>query len=289
LDFSLELKNVFFKYSGISGSDKNVLENISLRFDKNECVAILGPSGSGKTTLIQHFTGLLKPINGYVLYNGQDIWEKKFSFKDLRKKIGLVFQFPESQLFEETVFKDIAYGPQKLEFAESAIKLRVQNAMHAVGLDFALFSPRSPFKLSEGEKRRAAIAGILAMEPGMVVFDEPTAGLDSGGIRRFEGIVKKLLDNDTSVVLITHNMDFVALVAQRVILMIKGRILFDGKPIELFFNKKLMELSGLEVPGIVSFLKNFKQPLPEIINSTSGLNELLKRLKKINSNMKVNF
>ena len=161
MDFTLELKNVYFKYSGIGGSDKNVLDNISLEFNKRECVAILGPSGSGKTTLIQHFTGLLKPVSGQVLFNGRDIWEKKYSFKELRRKIGLVFQFPESQLFEETVLKDVAYGPQKLGFTEAEIQNRARNALQAVGLDFDLFSSRSPFKLSEGEKRRAAIAGIL--------------------------------------------------------------------------------------------------------------------------------
>ncbi len=285
MDFTLELKNVFFKYSGISGSDKNVLDNISLEFGKSECVAILGPSGSGKTTLIQQFTGLLKPVSGHVLFNGKDIWAKKFSFKELRRKIGLVFQFPESQLFEETVFKDIAYGPQKLGFTDSEIQLRTRNAMQAVGLDYDLFSSRSPFKLSEGEKRRAAIAGILAMEPGMVVFDEPTTGLDPGGIRRFEDIVNKLLNLGTSVVLITHNMDFVALVAQRVILMVKGRILFDGKPIDLFNNSNLMKASGIKVPGVVSFLKNLNKPLPGTINRSDGLNELLKRVKKINNDI----
>ncbi len=281
MDFTLQLKNVFFKYSGISGSDKNVLDNVSLELSKSECVAILGPSGSGKTTLIQHFTGLLKPTSGHVYFNGRDIWTKKFPFKELRRKIGLVFQFPESQLFEETVFKDIAYGPQKLGFTDSEIISRAKNAMRAVGLDYDFFSPRSPFKLSEGEKRRAAIAGILAMDPGMVVFDEPTAGLDPGGIRRFEEIVNGLLNNGTSVVLITHNMDFVALVAQRVILMVKGRILFDGKPIDLFNNGKLMKLSGLETPAVVSFFKNLKKPLPETIDRSAGLNEFLKRVKKI--------
>ncbi|MBN2412762.1 energy-coupling factor transporter ATPase [candidate division KSB1 bacterium] len=285
MDFTLELKNVFFKYSGISGSDKNVLENVSLKLSKSECIAILGPSGSGKTTLIQHFTGLLKPVSGHVYFNGRDIWTKKFPFKELRRKIGLVFQFPESQLFEETVFKDIAYGPQKLGFTDSEIQNRARNAMQAVGLDFDFFSHRSPFKLSEGEKRRVAIAGILAMNPGMVVFDEPTAGLDPGGIRRFEEIVNKLLNYGTSVVLITHNMDFVALIAQRVILMVKGRILFDGRPIDLFNNSELMKVSGLEVPGVISFLKNLKKPLPETINRSGGLDELLKRVKKINHDL----
>lgn len=286
MDFTLKLKNVIFKYSGIGGSDKNVLDNISLDFNKSECVAILGPSGSGKTTLIQHFTGLLKPVSGQVLFNGQDIWAKNFSFKELRRQIGLVFQFPEAQLFEETVFKDIAYGPQKLGFTDSEIQTRAKNAMQAVGLDFDLFSPRSPFKLSEGEKRRAAIAGILAMEPGMVVFDEPTAGLDPGGIRRFEDSIKKLLNNGTSVVLITHNMDFVALIANRVILMVDGNIFFDGKPMELFNNNELMRASGIKVPGIVTFLKKLKEPLPEKISRSDGLNELLKRVKKINNDIK---
>ena len=204
----LQLINIAFKYKGIGASENYVLHDINLEFNKSECTAVVGPSGSGKTTLIQHFTGLLKPDVGKVLFNDVDIWSKKYSFQELRRKIGIVFQFPESQLFEETVYKDVAFGPTNLGVNASEIPDRVYAALEAVEIKPDKFKDRSPFKLSEGEKRRVAIAGILAMDPEMIVFDEPTAGLDPRGVRRMENLVERLIGAGKSVVLITHNMDF---------------------------------------------------------------------------------
>jgi len=285
VDFTLELKQVTFKYTGIGGSEHSVLDHLNLRFDQQECTAIIGPSGSGKTTLIQHFTGLLKPISGQVLFNGRDIWGKQFSRKDLRRHIGLVFQFPEAQLFEETVFKDIAFAPQKQELPAEQVTGRVKEAMAAVGLEYTVFAERSPFKLSEGEKRRTAIAGVLAMEPALVVFDEPTAGLDADGIHRFSMIVDTLVQKKTAVIFITHNMEFVAQVARRVIVLKKGQVLFDGKPCDLFTNPSLIEQAEVQIPPVVHYLSSGKSPLAGNINAHNGRQKIWRRIEKIARNL----
>ncbi len=267
MSFCLEFKNVFFQYTGIGGSDRNILHDISLSIEKPECIALVGPSGSGKTTLVQHFTGLLKPVRGSINFNGRNIWEKPHQFTALRQKIGLVFQFPESQLFEETVFKDIAFGPEKLGVPKDEISERIHSAMKAVGLSFDDFAERSPFKLSEGEKRRVAIAGILAMQPEMVVMDEPTAGLDPRGVRQIISIIDSLVDSGIAVVLITHNMELVARLAQRVIVLRDGVIVWDNSPKLLFDNADILAQTHLEVPDTVKLLKNHQSLLNIDINS----------------------
>ena len=263
MNFTLELDNISFHYTGIGGSKDKVLDQVNLRFDQKACTAVVGPSGSGKTTLIQLFTGLLKPVSGTVRFNGQDIWQKPTRFGEIRKKIGLVFQFPETQLFEETVYKDISFGPLKSGFSRQETDERVRAAMAAVGLSFEKFAERSPFKLSEGEKRRVAIAGILAMGPGMVVMDEPTAGLDPRGVRTIVSVIDTLSASGVSVLLITHNMELVARVADRVLVMNAGKIIWDGHPRALFDEKEVIQQSHLEIPAIVHVLKDLSGPLPE--------------------------
>ncbi|MBN1464533.1 energy-coupling factor transporter ATPase [candidate division KSB1 bacterium] len=252
----LHLKGVSYKYSGIGASPQPVLRDITLSLGQNECVAIVGHSGSGKTTLIQHFTGLLKPISGQIFFNDANIWAKSFRKSLLRRKIGLVFQFPETQLFEETVGKDIAFGPRNLGLAEDDIAQRVESAMLALELDPHRFRDRSPFHLSEGEKRRVAIAGVLAMQPDMIVFDEPTAGLDPKSVGRFIATVRRLIDGGKAVVLVTHNMDFVAEVADRVIALRAGQLVFDGHPGDLFTNRERLRDIGLERPAIMDALES---------------------------------
>jgi energy-coupling factor transport system ATP-binding protein len=258
----LELQDISFQYSGIGGSNEPVLRGIHLEFFSNQCVAICGPSGSGKTTLIQLFNGLLKPRSGKVLFKGQDIWGKGFSQSLLRRSIGLVFQFPETQLFEETVFKDVAFGPKNLGLSPEEIQTSVYKALENVELDSAQFKDRSPFRLSEGEKRRVAIAGVLAMEPEMIVFDEPTAGLDTKGVRRFKAIVRRLLHQDKTVILVTHNMDFIADVAHNAVAVVDGRIVYQGQPRDLFENNDILAQAGLEPPRFLSAIKDFDIPAP---------------------------
>jgi energy-coupling factor transport system ATP-binding protein len=274
--YFLELDSISFKYEGIGGSQGHVLKDVSLQLGKKECVALVGPSGSGKTTLIQHFTGLLKPTSGRVLFQDQDIWARRYKKTELRKKIGIVFQFPETQLFEETVEKDISFGPQNLGVPAEEIERRVRDAMQAVDLSDK-FCSRSPFRLSEGEKRRAAIAGILAMHPEMLVFDEPTAGLDPQSVRRFSQIIRRLLDS-RSIVIVTHNMDFVADIADRVIALHSGSLVFDGPPHELFRDAHRVAEIGLEMPTLSQILAK-RLSTPEYLRDSISLQELEQKIE----------
>ena len=271
----VEFDNVTFKYTGIGASQQNVLENISFALKGSHCTAIIGPSGSGKTTLVQHFTGLLKPVSGNIHIDGENIWHSSFSLPKLRKRIGIVFQFPENQLFEETVEKDVAFGPKNVGIAPESIPLVVRQAMEIVELDPDKFSQRSPFRLSEGEKRRAAIAGVLAMDSEMIILDEPTAGLDPQGVHLIEKIIKKLLSQQKSVVVITHNMDFVAQVCQRAIVLNSGRIVFDGYVRDLFSHTILQQM-GLELPQFVQAITNLPASIPAEFRKCLTFEELLK-------------
>jgi energy-coupling factor transport system ATP-binding protein len=276
----LSLKNIRYRYTGINASDRWILDDVSLEIGPNECVALVGPSGSGKTTLIQHFTGLLKPAKGVISWNGENIWASHFKQNILRKKVGIVFQFPESQLFEETVAKDVAFGPQNLGVRAEDIDRTVDEALRTVHLDPQQVSSRSPFRLSEGEKRRVAIAGVLAMNPDLVVFDEPTAGLDPVGVRLMANIVRELLTKNKSVVVVTHNMDFVADVCSRVVLLFDGSIHFDGRPGELFANKELLQRTGLELPSLVTALQDLNMVIPEEIKNCICLQQLEEKLQQ---------
>ncbi len=275
MEHFLELRHITFKYKGIGASPQNVLNDISLNLGKVECVALVGPSGSGKTTLIQHFTGLLKPSAGRVLFRGRDIWSRRFNKAELRKRIGIVFQFPETQLFEETVEKDIAFGPRNLGVPEDEIGRRVRAAMQAVDLSED-FRQRSPFRLSEGEKRRAAIAGVLAMQPDMLVFDEPTAGLDPQGVQRFIDIIRRLLQSK-SVVVVTHNMDFVAEVADRIVALHAGSLVFDGSPRELFGDPQRVARMGLEMPTLSQALAQ-RESTPAFLKDVISFREFKRRI-----------
>ncbi len=279
MSFSLELKKISFKYTGIGGSDRLILDDVSLHIGKNESIALVGASGSGKTTLIQHFTGLLRPVSGQVFYNDQNIWDRKFSLSMLRQKIGIVFQFPESQLFEETVFKDVAFGPKNLGYSVDEVNERVQDALTAVELSPRNFGERSPFRLSEGEKRRAAIAGVLAMNPDLVIFDEPTAGLDPQSVRRMADIVRRLLDDGKSVLIITHNMDFLAQTVSRAMVMNNGQIIFDGSPDKLFSSDTLLEQAGLDLPVLDAIIREMGDRLPVALKNLKDMNQLLEHFE----------
>lgn len=276
----LQLHNIFFRYTGLGASDRWILQDISVKFQKIECTAIVGPSGSGKTTLIQHFTGLLKPASGRVLVDGQDIWDKAFDQNRLRRRIGLVFQFPESQLFEETVFRDVAYGPRNFGISENEIAAVVRKSIQQVGLEAEAILSRSPFHLSEGEKRRVAIAGILAMKPELVVFDEPTAGLDAAGVEEMESIVEQLVSDGSAVIVVTHHMDFVNNIAQRVIVMNEGRIVFDGQPQHLFADTDLLNRVGLTVPHFLRLKAEQGHLWPSAWRQANSLRMLVKEIQK---------
>lgn len=253
---SIELKNVVYNYS--QNGNRPTLDNINLRIDKNEFVGIIGHTGSGKSTLVQLFNGLLYAHSGEVVVDGVQIKEEnKSNLKEIRQKVGLVFQYPEYQLFEETISKDIAFGPSNLGLSEEEIDDRVKYAMDLVGLDYEKYKDISPFELSGGQKRRVAIASILAMKPTYLILDEPTAGLDPEGRDEILGEIKKIFDStgDISIVIVSHSMEDIAKLATRVVVMNKGKKVYDDIPKSIYSKYKELEEIGLDVPQITKATK----------------------------------
>lgn len=224
------------------------LRDIDLTIGDGELLALIGHTGSGKSTLAQHLNGLLQPTSGQVLLDGQDINGKDTNRRALRFRVGLVFQYPEHQLFEETVYKDVAFGPRNMGLPEAEIDARVREAMATVGLDFAQVSKRSPFELSGGQMRRAALAGVLAMKPRVLVLDEPTAGLDPRARDFLLEDVRRLNRAGTTIVLISHAMDDVARLATRVAVLEKGALVMQGSTLEVFSQYERLSAMGLDVP-----------------------------------------
>jgi len=247
----IKFENVHYAYNHKLPQQIQVLKNVNCEISSGEFIGIVGSTGSGKTTLLQHFTGLLKPTTGKIFVDERDIWEKDYPLNELRKRIGLVFQFPESQLFEETVFSDVAFGPTALKLPEDEIKNRVLQALRLVGMDAAKVENRSPHQLSDGEKRRVALAGVLAMAPEILILDEPTAGLDPSGIKLIAQILKRLHAEGTTLVLISHNMDLIFELTERIIIIDDGSIVFDGDKKTILAHKQQFKELNLELPRIM--------------------------------------
>lgn len=229
----------------------NAVEDVSLTVNEGEFLCVIGHTGSGKSTLVQHFNGLMQPSSGRVVVDGADMCDKKMRRLG-RQLVGMVFQYPEYQLFEETVFKDIAFGPKNMGLSADEISLRVADAMRFVGLDFDKFAEKSPFDLSGGEKRRAALAGIIAMHPKYLVLDEPMAGLDPSGRRSvLDMLVRLQKENGTGIVMVSHSMDDIARVADRVAVMNKGRLVMCDTPKSIFNRSDELVKMGLDVPQAV--------------------------------------
>ena len=235
-------------YSAGTPFERVAIDGISLTIEPGQLVGIIGHTGSGKSTFIQHLNALLQPTAGKVYCGGKDINADKYSRKAVKAQVGLVFQYPEYQLFEETVYKDIAFGPRNMKLGEDEIDARVREAADFAGVDEELFE-RSPLELSGGQKRRVAIAGVIAMRPGVLVLDEPTAGLDPEGCRQIlANIMRYKEKTGSSVLIVSHNMDDVARLAERILVFSNGGIIMDGRPAEVFSQpEKLMEI-GLSVP-----------------------------------------
>ena len=245
----IQLTNVTHTYSQGSAFQATAIRNVNLTIEDGEFIAVIGHTGSGKSTLVQHLNGLLKPTGGQILIDGEDLNGEKTDRRRIRQKVGLVFQYPEYQLFEETVARDIAFGPKNLGLSDEEIDRRVRRAMAHVHLDYDQYAQRSPFELSGGQMRRVAIAGVLAMEPKVLILDEPTAGLDPKGRDRILSMVQELhAQGGVTVIMVSHSMDDVARLATRLIVMSKGEVVATGTPQEIFRQVEMMEKIHLGVP-----------------------------------------
>ena len=261
----LTLDHVSYIYQAGTPYESSALEDVSLEIGDGEYIAVVGRTGSGKSTLVQLMNGLLKPCSGTVCLDGRNIHEKGYPLRSVRCQVGLVFQYPETQLFEETVEKDIAFAPKNFGLSDEEVHGRVLEAMAWVGLD-ETFLDLSPFELSGGNVRRCALAGILAMHPRFLVLDEPTAGLDPAGKEQILSMIGDRHREGTGIVMVTHNMDDAAAWADRIIVMERGRVLMDGKPSEVFSRREEIRNSGLDVPlyaSIGSILREKGIPFPE--------------------------
>ncbi len=244
------IEKLEYAYSGGAESTP-ALAGIDLAIGDGEFVGIIGPTGSGKSTLVQHLNGLLRPDRGRVLVDGVDLADRHADLRAIRQKVGLVFQYPEHQLFEETVLEDVAFGPRNLAIPPDIVQERVVRALITVGLDPAEIGPRSPFALSGGQMRRVALAGVLAMEPQVLVLDEPAAGLDPRGRRDILGHIQRLrAERGITVVLVSHNMEEVARLTDRLVVLNAGRVVLEGPTREVFGQSDLLRQNGLGVPSI---------------------------------------
>lgn len=255
----IKIDDVSHIYMESGPFEYKALDGINLEIYDGEFVGLIGHTGSGKSTLIQHLNGLLKATSGSIEVNGILIEDKSKRMRELRQKVGLVFQYPEHQLFEETVYLDIAFGPKNLGCSKSEIEERVRESMELVGLDYEDIKERSPFELSGGQRRRVAIAGVLAMEPEILILDEPTAGLDPQGRDEILGQIAKLHEKyRLTIILVSHSMEDIAKLVDRIIVMNKGRIALDGIPEEVFKHSQELDEMGLAVPNISKLMKKLK-------------------------------
>ena len=256
---SLILDHVGYIYGKGTNEEKKALDDISLEIKEHEFIALIGQTGSGKSTLVQLFNGLEMPTEGAVYFNGRDIADKDFKKKELRGKVGLVFQYPEYQLFEETVIKDVQFGPKNMGFRDLDVELYAFQALKDVGIGDELLDV-SPLALSGGQKRRVAIAGVLAMQPEILVLDEPMAGLDPVGRQEILALLQKLYrEKQMTIFFISHNMEEVAEYAKRVLVMHKGKIVLDGAPSKVFQYQEELEKIGLGVPQTAALAKNLEK------------------------------
>jgi len=246
-------------YSPGTPMETKALEDVSMAVSDGEVVGVIGATGSGKTTLVQHFNGLLKPTSGRVLVDGRDLSGRDVNLKEIRRRVGLLFQYPEHQLFEETVFEDVAFGPKNLGLGEREVSRRVREALLMVGLRPDEVGDRSPFELSGGQMRRVAIAGVLAMRPATLILDEPTAGLDPGGRAELLDHLKRLrAERDMTVILVSHNMAEVAALCERLVVLDGGRVAASGSVSEVFSRVDLLERVGLGAPPIARLMSRLR-------------------------------
>jgi len=256
---SIQVNNISHIYSEGLPHESVALFDISFEIEDGEFVGIIGHTGSGKSTLLQHLNGLLKPKSGQIVVGGVDITAGKVSMIDVRRRTGLVFQYPEYQLFEETVAKDVAFGPTNLGLSPDEIEKRVEEALVLVGLNYHEFKDKSPFDLSGGEKRKVAIAGVIAMKPEVLILDEPTAGLDPKAHQDILNMIDHIHDHEKNItILVTHKMDDVARLADKVMVMESGRLVMTGTPTEIFSRKEELLAMGLSIPEATELIGDLR-------------------------------
>lgn len=281
---SIEVRHLTHCYAEGSAMRTVALDDVNLTIGDGEFIGIIGHTGSGKSTLVQHLNGLLKPSSGQILIDGEDLNGEHVNRRALRQRIGLVFQYPEYQLFEETVAKDIAFGPKNQGLSKEEIDSRVRYAMDCVHLDYDKYSGRSPFELSGGQMRRVAIAGVLAMKPSVLILDEPTAGLDPRGRDRILTMLEELHGREhVTVVMVSHSMDDMARLATRLIVMSEGKVVATGTPREMFAQEEMMSSAGLGVPDAARLCRALREKgfdLPADLYRPDELKEHLLRLWK---------
>ena len=271
--------HISYIYSPGTAYEKKALDDVSLTINKGEFVGIIGHTGSGKSTLIQHFNGLEKATSGTIYFDGQDVYDKDFNMKSLRSRVGLVFQYPEHQLFETTVLEDVKFGPKNLGLSKVEVDLRAFEAIKQVGLSEKCYDD-SPFELSGGQKRRVAIAGVLAMKPEILILDEPTAGLDPRGRDEILDQIAKLHEEGLTVILVSHSMEDVAKYADRIIAMNSGKVAFDGTPKEVFRHYKELERMGLSAPQITYVMQAMKELELNVDTDVSTVEEAKEEILK---------
>ncbi|MCI6689323.1 energy-coupling factor transporter ATPase [Clostridiaceae bacterium AM27-36LB] len=270
---SIEIKNVNYLYSQGTSYEMHALKNVNLEIPDGQFVGLIGHTGSGKSTLTQHLNGLVKATSGHIYYNGEDIYDEKFSMKKLRSKVGLVFQYPEHQLFETEVLADVCFGPKNLGFTKEEAEEKAKAALRMVGMGEE-YDKSSPFELSGGQKRRVAIAGVLAMDPEVLILDEPTAGLDPRGRDEVLDQVSALQrSRGITVILVSHSMEDVAKYVDRLIVMNQGEVRFDGRPVEVFHHYKELEEIGLAAPQTTYLMQELKKQGADVNTDATTVEE----------------
>jgi len=283
---SIKIENLTHIYMPKSPFEKIALDNVSLDIRDGEFIALIGHTGSGKSTLIQHFNGLLEATSGKIIVDGVNITDKNVKLTNIRKKVGLVFQYPEYQIFEETIAKDIEFGPRNLGLSDEEVHDRVIKSMEMVGLDYETYKDKSPFDLSGGQKRRVAIAGVVAMQPTTLILDEPTAGLDPKGRDDILNQISKLhKDYNMTIVIVSHSMEDVAKIAERIIVMNDGKVALQGTPSEVFKEVDMLEKIGLGVPQVTYLVRELRKKGFDLSDNIFTIEEAKKEIMSI---LKVN-
>ena len=276
---SITVENLTYTYSKGMPNETRALEDVSFRLEPGEFAAIIGHTGSGKSTLVQQLNGLLRPDSGKITVGEVCITDPSTKMTEVRRKVGLVFQYPEYQLFEETVAKDVAFGPKQVGITGEELERVVADSIRLTGLDYEEVKERSPFELSGGQKRRVAIAGVLAMKPEILILDEPTAGLDPSAHRDVLDLIRRIhRQEDMTILLVSHNMGDIAELADRVLVMNRGRLVMNGTPAEVFARGKQLREMGLGQPPAMEFMERLKERLPGIDAAPLSIEDAAKEI-----------